>query len=83
MAAPARGAETDLDTRLVLAAALGRLTPKQRAVLVLRLYEDQTEIEAARILGVSPGTVKSQTRHALRRLRELAPDLIDLVEVST
>jgi RNA polymerase sigma factor (sigma-70 family) len=62
----------------MLASALGRLTPKQRAVLVLRYYEDRTEVEAALLLGVSSGTVKSQTRHALRRLRELAPELADL-----
>ena len=33
-------------------------------------------------LGVSTGTIKSQTRHALRRLRELAPELADLVGVA-
>jgi RNA polymerase sigma-70 factor (sigma-E family) len=75
---PERSTEIDHDTRLVLAAALRRLTPKQRAVLVLRYYEDRTEVEAALLLGVSSGTVKSQTRHALRRLRELAPELADL-----
>jgi RNA polymerase sigma-70 factor (sigma-E family) len=82
-AMPERVVDTDLDTKLVLAAALRRLTAKQRAVLVLRFYEDHTEVEAARILGISPGTVKSQTRHALRRLRELAPELVDLAGVST
>jgi RNA polymerase sigma-70 factor (sigma-E family) len=75
---PERPVETDQDTRLMLASALRRLTPKQRAVLVLRYYEDRTEVEAALLLGVSSGTVKSQTRHALRRLRELAPELVDL-----
>ena len=64
-----------VDDRLVLAAALARLTPKQRAVLVLRFYEDLTEVQAAQVLGVGVGTVKSQTRHALQRLRELAPEL--------
>lgn len=80
-APPERPAEADHDTRLALAAALRRLTARQRAVLVLRFYDDRTEVEAARILGVSPGTVKSQTRHALRRLRELAPELAGLMEV--
>jgi RNA polymerase sigma-70 factor (sigma-E family) len=74
---PANSA-ADHDTRLVLALVLRRLTPKQRAVLVLRFYEDRTEAEAAVLLGVSVGTVKSQTRHALRRLREVAPELADL-----
>ncbi len=69
----------DPDLRIILAQALARLTPKQRAVLVLRFYEDRTEVESAELLGVTVGTVKSQTRHALRRLRELAPELADLM----
>lgn len=76
-----RGA--DPDTRIVLAQALARLTAKQRAVLVLRFYEDRTEAESAELLGVTVGTVKSQTRHALRRLRELAPELADLTAERT
>ncbi len=70
------GAGADaVDTRLTLAAALARLTPRQRAVLVARFYEDRTETDAARVLGCSVSTVKSQTRHALERLRVLAPEL--------
>jgi RNA polymerase sigma-70 factor (sigma-E family) len=61
--------------RLVLADALARLTPRQRAVLVLRFYEDRTEAEAAALLDCSVNTVKSQVRHALDRLRAHAPDL--------
>jgi RNA polymerase sigma-70 factor (sigma-E family) len=61
--------------RLAVGSALARLTPRQRAVLVLRFYEDQTERETARALGCSVNTVKSQTRHALERLRVLAPEL--------
>jgi RNA polymerase sigma-70 factor (sigma-E family) len=76
---PAAGPAGDLDLRVVLQLALARLTPRQRAVLVLRFYEDLSERETARLLDVTVGTVKSQTRHALRRLRELAPELADLV----
>ena len=67
------GATTD---RLTLRDALARLTPRQRAVLVLRFYEDLTETQAAAALGVSPNTVKSQTRVALQRLRDLAPHAV-------
>ncbi len=62
-------------TRLTLLAALARLTPRQRAVLVARFYEDRTEVDTADVLGCSVSTVKSQTRHALQRLRVLAPEL--------
>jgi RNA polymerase sigma-70 factor (sigma-E family) len=65
-----------LTDRLTLRDALGRLTPKQRAVLVLRFYEDLTESQAAAALGISPNTIKSQTRVALRRLRDLVPDAV-------
>lgn len=65
----------DTDRRLTLRDALGRLTPRQRAVLVLRFYEQRTEVETAEALGCSVSTVKSQTRHALGRLRVLAPEL--------
>jgi len=65
--------------RVIFAQALARLTPKQRAILVLRFFEDHTEARTAEVMGVAVGTVKSQTVVALRRLRELAPELSDLV----
>jgi RNA polymerase sigma-70 factor (sigma-E family) len=61
--------------RLVMRRALMRLPPRQRAVIVLRYYEDQTERETAELLNCSIGTVKSQAHYALARLRELAPEL--------
>ncbi|MBV1850612.1 SigE family RNA polymerase sigma factor [Catellatospora tritici] len=75
------GADLAADTvrRLLLEQALAKLTRKQRAVIVLRYFEDLSEADAAEALGVSLGTIKSQTSHALSRLRELAPELHVLV----
>jgi RNA polymerase sigma-70 factor (sigma-E family) len=69
----------DVALRLTLEDALARLTAKQRTVLVLRYFEDLTEVETGRALGVSAGTVKSTTRQALARLRTLAPELAELI----
>ena len=66
--------------RVALQDALGRLAPRQRAVIVLRYYDDLTERETASLLGVSVGTVKSQARDALARLRELVPELGEELE---
>jgi RNA polymerase sigma-70 factor (sigma-E family) len=57
-------AERDLLWRFVLG-----LPPRQRAVLVLRFYEDLTEAETARLLDISVGTVKSQGARAIATLR--------------
>ena len=72
--------EDRADRRLALARALAELTDKQRAVLVLRFYEDLSERETAQTLGVSVGTVKSQTHHALSRLRESSAHLALMLE---
>jgi RNA polymerase sigma-70 factor (sigma-E family) len=55
--------------REVLLAAVRRLPPRQRAVIALRFYLDQTEAATAEALGCSVGTVKSQSAKALARLR--------------
>ena len=66
-------------TGLTALGALRKLTPRQRTVLVLRYFEDLTEVQTASALGISSGAVKSMSRDALRRLRDLAPELADLV----
>ena len=73
----------DTVRRVVLERALAKLTLKQRAVIVLRYFEDLSEVDTADALGCSVGTVKSQTSHALGRLRALAPELADLVKDPT
>ena len=65
------------EDRLMLQRALGVLAPRQRAVIVLRYYEDLTEVQTAAALGIAVGTVKSQARDALRRLREVVPGLTE------
>ena len=70
---------SDPDAALLVRRALARLTPSQRAVLVLRHLDDLSERETAEVLGVSVGTVKSQNAAALARLRDGAPELLDLI----
>jgi RNA polymerase sigma-70 factor (sigma-E family) len=62
----------EVDLRDALVRMLLQLPPRQRAVLVLRYWEQLTEAEAAAALGWPEGTVKSATSRGLRRLRELA-----------
>jgi RNA polymerase sigma-70 factor (sigma-E family) len=58
------------DDRVAVARALATLPAAQRAVLVLRFFEDLTEAETARVLGCAVGTVKSRTARALAALRD-------------
>jgi RNA polymerase sigma-70 factor (sigma-E family) len=69
--APAGGdMATEVAMRVALREALGALTGRQRAVLVLRVYDDLPEAQVADMLNCSVGTVKSAMSRALARLRE-------------
>jgi RNA polymerase sigma-70 factor (sigma-E family) len=61
-----------VDLRDELVRLLHQLPPRQRAVVVLRYWEQRSEAETAVLLGCSEGTVKSAAARGLRRLRELA-----------
>ncbi len=63
------------DTRAELLQALGQLPARQRAVLVLRYFNDLTEAQVAEVLGCPPGTVKSSASRGLARLREALPQV--------
>lgn len=75
---PDAGHAGGLDVRadyLALWDEIRKLPPRMRATLVLRYVEDLTEADTARELRCSIGSVKSQTHHAVRRLRDALPDL--------
>ncbi|WP_327290027.1 SigE family RNA polymerase sigma factor [Streptomyces sp. NBC_01198] len=71
---PAAGGVPDLTEqqaqRDALLRAIARLPPRQRAMVVLRYYEDMSEVQTAEAMGVSVGTVKSAVSRALGKLRD-------------
>jgi RNA polymerase sigma-70 factor (sigma-E family) len=67
------GPEND---RPLVVTALRALPPRQRTVIVLRFYADLSVEQTASALGITAGTVKSQTSHALAKLRTLLGDAI-------
>ncbi|GAB4048138.1 SigE family RNA polymerase sigma factor [Catellatospora paridis] len=74
---PAPSAHTAVDDRDQLRRALARLPRQQKVVLVLRYFEDLSEAEIARTLGISAGSVKTHASKGLAKLR-LDPSLREL-----
>lgn len=70
----------DQADRLTVLAALARLPRRQRAVVVLRYFQDLDVSSAAQLLGCSEGTIKSQTARGLQTLRNLVSEPLDVVE---
>ena len=62
----------EVEERSALMAALAELPPRQRAVVVLRYWEDMTDAQVGALLGCSAGTVRSQATRALAKLRASA-----------
>jgi RNA polymerase sigma-70 factor (sigma-E family) len=65
----AAGVTDQPEDRLTILSALAQVPPRQRAVLILRFWEDLSVEQAAHALGCSAGTVKSQTARGLDTLR--------------
>jgi RNA polymerase sigma-70 factor (sigma-E family) len=78
---PAPTAVAGPEERMVLWPHVRSLPPRQRAVIVLRYYEDLGEEQIADALGCSRGTVKSTAHHALRALRAaIGQDATDITD---
>jgi RNA polymerase sigma-70 factor (sigma-E family) len=68
------GVQPDPALRLTLLAGLAQLSPKDRAVLVLRYWEDLSVEQTADQMGISAGAVRTRCQRALRQLRILLGD---------
>ncbi|MEU1464880.1 SigE family RNA polymerase sigma factor [Streptomyces sp. NPDC005727] len=67
----AAGPARDAELRMALLDGLARMTARDRAVLVLRYWEDRSVEDTAQVLRMSPGAVRAQSKRALQRLRTL------------
>lgn len=77
---PVPSTDGDADLRVMLLGALAQLHRTDRAVLVLRYWEDLDAPATATLLGISPAAVRTRSRRALDRLRAvLGDDLADLL----
>jgi RNA polymerase sigma-70 factor (sigma-E family) len=76
------GDEPDPGLRLDLLAALRRLPPADRAVLVLRYWEDLSVAHTAHLLGIGESTCRARASRALARLRTHLPDLVETEDQS-
>ncbi|GAB3434571.1 SigE family RNA polymerase sigma factor [Flindersiella endophytica] len=74
----AKDAYAQVDLHTSVRTALAMLPHRQRAIVVLRYFDDLTEAEVARLMGCSIGTVKSQTAKAFAKLRS-SPGLSNLL----
>ena len=70
---------TEVTVRIAVQGALRSLTARQRAVLVLRVFDDLSEVQVAQVLDCAVGTVKSTMAQAAARLRE-DPQLAGLMD---
>jgi RNA polymerase sigma factor (sigma-70 family) len=69
----------EVAVRITVQGALRSLTARQRAVLVLRVFDDLSEVQVAQVLDCAVGTVKSTMAQAAARLRE-NPQLAGLMD---
>jgi RNA polymerase sigma-70 factor (sigma-E family) len=72
----------DVAARVAIGQVLGSLTDRQRTVLVLRVFDDLSEAEVARVLDCAVGTVKSTLSQALAKLRS-EPTIAELMELES
>ena len=75
----ASGSSIDAELRNVVMSAWRELPPRQRAVVVLRYFDDLTEAETAEALGCTVGTVKTHSSRAMAHLRGV-PGLAAVLE---